>query len=487
MYERFRAEKIKALSMAENAVCPLSFYIFRGEVLGVLGMDGMERNSLIRILSGQEKMLQGRMWIDGEEIKISSVYDGQKKGIYLINQESRLFPQRSIEENFILMYKREGRLLVNWQRARQHLWYLSEEYGLSLDPDCFVSEMSLCQRHLFELAVASYSGARLIIIDRIDASYSEEEYGAYEKMIGMLKEKGVSFLIMHTDLLRAKALSERVMVIRKGDKAGTFYMKEVKPGLLYKVMTGSEENARPSRKSYRQQETVMDAFHLKSPGIVEDLSFCLNRGEIIGFVNEKFETMEKILLLLRGKYELEGGKLYVEHQEVTPFQEREAARRGIRYISRNSARENVFLDLSVEENLQIELYKPWQYGGGVINRRLVRYALKRKSGLFLSQRKLKSPLYLLDHNERMMIALYRWKMADMKILLMDAPAMPAEVNLRKYIRSYLTEICQNGVAIIYSSPNIEEMVELCDCIYVVEKGKISRSIKRTSGDRDEQM
>ena len=63
MYERFRAEKIKALSMAENAVCPLSFYIFRGEVLGVLGMDGMERNSLIRILSGQEKMLQGRMWI----------------------------------------------------------------------------------------------------------------------------------------------------------------------------------------------------------------------------------------------------------------------------------------------------------------------------------------------------------------------------------------------------------------------------------------
>ena len=112
MYERFRAEKIKALSMAENAVCPLSFYIFRGEVLGVLGMDGMERNSLIRILSGQEKMLQGRMWIDGEEIKISSVYDGQKKGIYLINQESRLFPQRSIEENFILMLFRKIILMI---------------------------------------------------------------------------------------------------------------------------------------------------------------------------------------------------------------------------------------------------------------------------------------------------------------------------------------------------------------------------------------
>ncbi|MGI6005955.1 MAG: ATP-binding cassette domain-containing protein [Ruminococcus sp.] len=487
MYERFRAEKVKASSALENAVCPLSFYIFKGEALGVLGMEGEERDGLIRLLSGQEKMIQGKIWLDGKEIKISSVYDGQREGIYLVKQESRLFSHCNIGENFILMYKREGRLLVNWQRVQQHLWYLSEEYGLSLDPDRPVSEMTLCQRHLFEMALASYSGARVIIIDRIDALYSEEEYAAYEKMIRRLKEKGISFLMIHADLMRARALSERVMVIRKGDKAGTFYTKETKPDLLYKVMTGSEKSERSSRKSYRQPEAVMEAFHLRAPGIVEDLSFCLNRGEIIGFVNEKYETIEKILLLLRGTYGLEGGKLYIDHQEVEPFGEMEAARRGIRYIGRSSTRENVFPDLSVEENLQLELYKPWQYGGGIINRRLVHYAMKRKSGLFLSQKKLYSPLYLLDHNERMMIALYRWKMADMRVLLMDAPTMPAEVVLRKYIRSYIKEICLSGTAIIYSSPSTEEMLELCDCVYVVEKGKISRCLRGMPGERYEEM
>lgn len=477
MYERFRAEKIKASSVLESAICPLSFYIFGGEVLGVLGMDGEERDGLIRILSGQEKIVQGKIWLDGKEIKISSVYDGQREGIYLVKQESRLFSHCNIEENFILMYKREGRLLVNWQRVQQHLWYLSEEYGLSLDPDHPVSEMTLCQRHLFEMALAAYSGARMIIIDRIDASYSEEEYADYKKMICRLKGKGISFLMIHTDLLRARALSERVMVIRKGEKAGTFYTKDTEPDLLYKVMIGSKKSDHLSKKSYRQPEAVMEAFHLRVPGIVEDLSFSLNRGEIIGFVDNKYETMEEILLLLRGKYGLEGGKLYIDHGEIEPFQEREAARRGIRYISRSSTWENVFPDLSVEENLQMELYKLWQYGGGIINRRLVRYAMKRKSGLFLSQKKLKSPLYLLDHNERMMIALYRWKMADMKILLMDAPAMPAEVVLRKYIQNYIKEICQSGVAIVYSSPNTEEMMELCDCVYVVERGKISRCLE----------
>lgn len=487
MYERFRAEKIWISSAAESQGHELSFYIFKGEVLGILGIDGEERDCMINVLTGAKRMTRGKLCLDGKELELSSIRDGQQHGIYLVQYESKLFLERSMAENFVLLYRREKSILLNRQKILKHLQRLSRMFDLDFDARQRAGGLSICQRHMFEIALAAYSGAGLIILDRVDTEYSEEEYRAYEKVIRMLQSRGISFLVIHTDIWRARALSGRVMVMRKGEKAGVYYTDCIKDGFLYKILAGTQDFGRSIRQNFRQPEVVLEALHLSSPGIVKDLSFSLNKGEIIGFVNEKYETMEKILLLLRGKYDLEGGKLYLEQRELEPFQETEIARRGIRYICRDSARDNVFLDLSVEENLQMESFKTYSYMGGWMNCRLCSYAMKQKSGLFLGQRKLKTPLYLLDHNERIMIALYRWKTADMKVLLMNSPAMQAEVVLKRYIWDYMAQICKNGVSVIYSSPSTEEMKQVCDRIYVVEDGKISRCLKGMSGENDEQI
>ncbi|MCH1981717.1 ATP-binding cassette domain-containing protein [Ruminococcus sp. OA3] len=485
MYEILRADRLCIHSPAENHIHNLSFSIFKGEVLGVLGLGGAGRSSLARMLAGLERIYSGAMWVDGKRTVFNSIREGQRSGIYLIQYESKLIPGQNIAENFTILHKQHRKLVLNHQNVLLQLNEISLEYGIQAEPERRVEDLSLYQKHMLELAVAAYSGAKIIVLNQVDASYSENEYLDYENKIRMMQRKGISFFMIHTDIIRAQSLSDRIMVMRKGEKAGIFYSDQVKPKYLHKILTGVEKFEQEHKESFIQPEVVLEAMHLKVPEIAEDITFRINKGEVIGFIDEKYSTYEKILLLIKGEYGLAGGKLYLNNTEVAPFRRLEIARRGIRYIDRDSSLDNVFLDLTVEENLQLEMYKVYKNKGIGINKRLCQYAMKRKTGLFLSRRKLKTEVSKLDRNERTMIALNRWKLADTALLLLNSPAMSADVVLRKHIWNYVTQMRQEGIPIIYSSSNTEEMFAVCDCVYMVKEGVIIKCLRGMPSERYE--
>lgn len=485
MYEILRADRLCIQSPAENHIHNLSFSIFKGEVLGVLGLGGAGRSSLARMLVGLERIHSGAMWVDGRKVVFNSIREGQKSGIYLIQYESKLIPGQNIAENFTILHKQHRKLVLNRQNVLQQLSEISIEYDIQAETERRIEELSLYQKHMLELAIAAYSGAKVIVLNQVDASYSEKEYHAYENKIRMMQKMGISFFIIHTDIIRAKSLSDRIMVMRKGEKAGIFYSDQVKPKYLHKILTGVEKFEQNNRENFIRPEIVLEAMHLNVPGIAADITFSLKKGEVIGFIDEKYATYEKMLLLIKGEYGLTGGKLYLNNTEVAPFRRLEIARRGIRYIDRESSLDNVFLDLSVEENLQLETYKVYRHMGIGINKRLSQYAMKRKTGLYLSRSKLMTEVCRLDRNERTMIALNRWRMAETELLLLNSPAMPADVVLRKHICNYVTQMRREGIPIIYSSSNTEEMFALCDCVYMVGDGVIKKCLRGIPGERYE--
>lgn len=482
MYEILRADRLRIQSPTEDICHYISFSIFRGEVLGVLGLSGAGRTTLAKMIAGIDRITSGNLWVGDKQIMLNSIRSGQEHGIYLIQNESKLMSGLSIAENFIILHQRHKKLFLNNLNIMGQLKEISEQYDIRIDPRQQVEQLSLYQKHMLELVIAAYSGAKIIVLNQIDASYSEEEAQDYKKKIRMMQKKGISFLIIHTDILRARSLSDRIMVMRKGEKAGIFYSDQVRTKYLHKILTGVENFEKNSRESFRQPQVVMEAMHLKVPGVAMDITFTLNKGEIIGFVDEKYETYEKLLLLLKGEYGLSGGKLYINQQELTPLNRLEAARRGVRYIDRDSSLDNVFLDLTVEENLQLETYRVYRKKCWAINRRLTEYAMKRKTGLFLSRRKRKAVLYDLDRNERTMIALNRWKMADLRVLLLNSPAMPSDVVLRRHIWNYIDEMRKMGIPIVYSSANSAEMFAVCDCVYMVKNGRITDCLKGMPGE-----
>ena len=485
MYEILRADKLCIQSLTENSRHYISFSIFKGEVLGVLGLSGAGRSSLARMLVGIERLCGGRMWVDETKVAFNSIREGQRSGIYYIQYESKLIPELSIGENFTILHQQHYRILLHKQNIMRQLNEISRNYDVRIDPEQRIDKLSRYQKHILELVIAAYAGAKIIVLNQVDASYSEEEYLDYHEKIRMMQQKGISFFIIHTDIIRARVISDRIMVMRKGEKAGIFYSDQVKPRYLHKILTGVENFGQNNEESFCQPEVVMEAVKLNAPGIADDISFSLNKGEIIGFIDEKYTTYEKMLLLIKGEYDLTSGQLYVDRQELNPFHKLEAARRGIRYIGRDSSLDNVFLDLSVEENLQLEMFKKYKNKWGGINRQLIRYAMKRKTGLYLSQSKLKSKVYELGRNERTLIALNRWKMADVKVLLLDSPAMSADVVLRSHIWNYMIQMRKQGIPIIYSSSNTEEMFAVCDCIYMVEKEKITNCLRGLPSERYE--
>lgn len=476
MHERFRVKNLSISSSKRNEN-GLSFYIFKGEVFGVLGMDGEECARLINAISGIEKKPKGKIFIDGKNVFFSSIRAAQRNGIYLVQRESKLFPKCSVAENFSIIYKCGRSILLNKKKILNYLEQLSEKYGILIEPDQAVAELNVCKKHIFEMIVAAFSGAKLLVLDRIDREYSDSEYREFVKIVHILQSMGISFLIFHTDINMAYSLSDRVMLMRSGVKAGIYHTDEIKSNLIYRVLLGESHFAWDIMPDLKRNETVMEAFHLSSPGIVKDLNFRLNKGEVIGFLNEKFETIEDILLLLRGKYVPDKGMVYLEGKAIKHYKEMNIAAKGIRYVCRESARDNIFPDLLVEDNLGLEIYKKYSRCGIFLNKRMSDYAVKRNTGLVLTDEKKKTPIYLLGHNERILIALYRCIGLDLKVLLLNSPAMQAEVGLKKYIFSFITQIRKKGVGIIYSSPNTKEMMYTCDRVYMIKDGKVVRCLK----------
>ncbi|MBS1888532.1 MAG: sugar ABC transporter ATP-binding protein [Actinobacteria bacterium] len=453
-----------------------------GVVHILLGENGSGKSTLLGILSGQTRPDQGTMTLGGREVRFSSPVDALAQGIAMVSQETAVAPELSVAENVLLgrgLVRR--RLGLSWGRTERRARAVLDRLELDCDPRARVAELRPDQRQMVEIARALSSEARILILDEPTSSLTDDEVEALFRVVRQLKREGVAVIFVSHRLPEVFAIGDEVTVLRDGATVAAGPIDGFDEGLLVEAMVGADSaygrEAAP-RSPARHDGTALTVRGMRVAGAVRDVDLEVGRGEIVGVSGLVGAGRSEMLEAIFGARPIVAGTLTVGGESFRPSSPRHSIERGLGFLPPDRKGQGLVLGLSVQTNLTMvqtigrsraAIPRPeaeWRRVAGICERMQLRMASPRL------------PVGSLSGGNQQKIALAKWLLRDPGLLLLDEPTRGVDVAAKAEIHAHLKAIAAGGVGMLVSSSENEELIELCDRILVMSRGRIVASLSQ---------
>ncbi len=451
----------------------------RGEVLAVIGENGAGKSTLMKILAGVQQPDAGKILVEGRPVTMAKVADALDLGIALIHQELNLAGNLDAAANIFLGREfRRGPLL---QRRRQHeeaRTFLAA-VGLDIDPGTLVGTLPIGRQQLVEIAKALSVNARVLIMDEPTSSLSARETENLFKVIRDLKAKGVSVVYISHRLGEVKELADRITVLRDGENAGELGRDEISHDRMVRLMVGRELSQFYQHQPHTPGEIVLDVDRLRTPAHpTRELSFQLRAGEIVGMAGLVGAGRTELLQTLFGVTPARGGTVRIGGQVCAPQSPREAIAAGLALAPEDRKQQGVVLAMAVRQNLSLPSLGRDQRRG------FLNFAdEERISDEMIGKLRVKTPndrqlVQFLSGGNQQKIVLGKWLAMRPKVLLLDEPTRGIDVGAKSEIYGLMEELAREGVAILFVSSDLEEVLGMSDRALVMHEGRITGELTR---------
>lgn len=437
----------------------VSLRLRRGAVLGLTGENGAGKSTLMNLIGGVDRPDAGEMVLEGRAYLPEGPRDAARRGIAFVHQELNLFTNLSITDNIFIAGSPSRR---NRERARQ----LLERLETPLSPDTIVESLPQGERQLVEIAKALHIDTRLIIFDEPTTSLSTREAERLFGMIGRLRAGGIAVIYISHALDDVLRLCDEVMVLRDGEVAGGGPAGGLTRSALIGMMVGrSIEQLYPARTPH-PGEVVLEARGLSQPGVLENVSFRLRRGEILGISGLMGSGRSETARVLFGLDPRRSGEILLEGRHIERLSTRERTRLGMAFLTESRREDGLFMDAPVDENLEIVHPVPERVPELARALRIACVNLDRQ------------PVCQLSGGNQQKVALGKWLVRRPKVLILDEPTRGIDVGAKYEIYRLMGELAAQGVALLAISSEIEELIGLCDRILVMARGEIRGEFTR---------
>ena len=463
---------VRALADVDLALLP-------GERLAVIGENGAGKSTLMKILAGVLPSDRGRIRLRGQPLEIRSVKDALEHGIALIHQELNLAPNLDLGANIFLGREPRRRLLIDRGRIQRESVRYLEMVGLDLAPSRLVGSLSIGQQQLVEIAKALAVDARILIMDEPTSSLSQYETLRLFEVIRDLKDRGVSVIYISHRLGEVLSLADRVEVLRDGENAGRLEREEISHDRMVRLMVGREISQfyhhldRQPGAPVLEVEELCTGAHPKKP-----LSFQVRGGEIVGVAGLVGAGRTGVLQTLFGIISPHSGRMEVSGKPLRPGRPGDAIRAGIALVPEDRKAQALILDMALRVNLSLARLRRDQRFGFLDMRReadLVEQAIERLS--IRSQGPEQFVRYLSGGNQQKVV-LGRWLAMDPSVLLLDEPTRGVDVGSKEEIYRLIEQLAARGVAVLFVSSEMEEILGLSDRVLVMHQGSITGELSR---------
>lgn len=334
----------------------VDFNLESGEVHALLGENGAGKSTLMKILGGIYGIDEGEIFIEGKKVQISSVKDAQNYGVSIIHQEIVLVPYLTIAENIYL-----GREPLNnsgfidkkimFENAQKFLY----DFDLGLSSSTLVSDLTVAQKQMIEIIKAISFNSKIIVMDEPTSSLSEKEVDFLFNTIRNLKKKGVGVIYISHRMNELMEITDRITVMRDGEYIGTVITRQTSVDQLISMMVGRELTNYYIRDFGDSGETVLKVDELSRKGALNNVSFELKKGEILGFAGLVGAGRSELMKCIFGLDPCDTGDIYVNGKKVTIKNPNDAINNRIAYVTENRKEEGLFLIESVRFNLTIKI------------------------------------------------------------------------------------------------------------------------------------
>jgi ribose transport system ATP-binding protein len=458
----------------------VSLTLARGEVLAVVGENGAGKSTLMKILAGVQEPDAGEVLLDGKAVRIDSVRTAQRLGIALIHQELNLADNLTVAANIFLGREPRRGWFIRQRETETSSTTVLQQVGLDVSPRTLVSALSLGRQQLVEIAKALSAQARVIIMDEPTSSLSQPESEALFRVINDLRARGVSVIYISHRLGEVKTLADRVVVLRDGRNAGELPRGEITHDSMVRLMVGRNFNvARPPQRATSVAAPSLEARGLRTPTHpTHALNFTVRTGEIVGLAGLVGAGRTELLQVLFGIERAAGGEILlgaVAQQIASP---RDAIRAGLALVPEDRKHQGIILEMAVRENLSLASLRR-DARGGFLHRQRERNIADEMAGKLgvkaPSQRQL---VQFLSGGNQQKVVVGKWLALRPRVLLLDEPTRGIDVGAKQEIYKLMEQLAADGVAILFVSSEMEEILRMSDRALVMHEGRITGELKR---------
>jgi len=459
-----------------QALDDVNMEAYPGEALALLGANGAGKSTLMNVLGGVVRPDAGQILIGGAPVEIHSPLAAARHGIAFVHQEMMMLPTLTVAENlFITSFPTRGGLIDRSSMSRRSSQVLTR-LGCNFTPDTRVHHLSTGDRQMIEIGRALLSNPGIILFDEPTSSLTSRERDRLFGVIRSLKQDGVTIIYISHFLDEPFAICERVSVLRGGATVGGGAIGDLTHDAIVHLMIGSAEVvAYSDQRGATVGEPVLQVEGLHRAGVLQDISFTLHKGEILGLWGLLGSGRSEVARALVGLDPIDGGHIQVAVdgalQTVTPRQ----AQRWIGMITEDRRNEGLLLPMSVRENMSLanllNLRNRWRLVDGVKETALAEQFVER---LHIKVSSILQPVRTLSGGNQQKVVVGRWLERNPPIYIMDEPTRGLDVGAKAEIRDIVFELAANGAAILVIASEIEEMMALADRFLVMNRGAIVR-------------
>ncbi|WP_224429869.1 ABC transporter ATP-binding protein [Lactobacillus amylovorus] len=462
----------------------INLTLHQGEILALLGENGAGKSTLMRILSGLLEPTSGEIFVKGKKVEINSPTKAKELGIGMVHQHFMLMESFTVLENIILGHEPTNGIVLNIRKAREQILKLSEKYGLAIDPDAQISNITVAQQQRVEILKVLYRGADILIFDEPTAVLTPQEITEFIQIIKNLAKEGKSIILITHKLSEIKAVADQVTIIRRGRDVGTFEVANVDDNRLAELMVGHHVNMKLNKKSVKLGREILKVENLKVKNTrgsfaVKKLSLNIHGGEILGLAGIDGNGQDELVEAITGLRHVNGGKVIINGQNMTNKKVRQITEAGVAHIPADRQKYGLILNLPLAENLVLQTYYKQPYSKhGIINHQAIyehAEELIKKYDIRTTSAELPASDLSGGNQQKAIIARELDRNSD--LIIAFQPTRGLDVGAIEYIHKQLLAERDAGKAVLLVSYELDEIMQLSDRIAVLHDGKISGEIK----------
>jgi rhamnose transport system ATP-binding protein len=470
-----------------QALDDVSLGLYPGEIHALVGENGAGKSTLIKILTGIHRPDQGEILLDRQAVHIHNSQEAQALGIAAIYQEPMVFPDLNVAENIFISHRDRG-AVVRWSRMYEEAEAILAQLDVRLDVRMPARGLTLAAQQAVEIAKAISLQVRVLIMDEPTASLSAHEVRRLFRVTDTLRDQGVAILFISHRMEEVFEISDRITVLRDGKLISTAPAEEVTTESAIRDMVGREIDDYFAKAEAERGALLLSVRGLGKENVFSDISFDIHRGEVLGFAGLVGSRRTDVALALFGIEPADAGEVILDGQNVNIHSPEQALNLGIAYMTEDRRRLGLTMPMTISSNISLPMLRKYLSRFGILNRSAeATTAEDYRERLSIRTPSISLEVGKLSGGNQQKVMLSKWLNSQPKLFILDEPTRGIDVGAKAEVHHIVSELAEQGLAVIIISSDLPEVMAMSDRILVMREGRQMGMFERENATQENVM
>lgn len=470
-----------------HALKGVQFDLIAGEVHALMGENGAGKSTLMKILSGVYERDDGIVRINGKDAHFSGPREAQDEGVGIIHQELSLMNDLTVAQNIFIGREPRNRFgILDEAALNRNARAIFDDMNVVMNVTAEVGSLTIALQQMVEIAKALSYRSRVLIMDEPTAALNEAEINELFTIIHKMKSEGVGVIYISHKMDEIKRVSDRITVMRDGEYVGTLNSDETPISTIISMMVGRELNHEEMvAPDLAKAPIALEVHNLNRGRFVRDVSFSVKKGEILGFAGLMGAGRTEVARVIFGADQRESGEIRVHGKTCDIQSPSDAVKAGIGYLSEDRKHFGLVLGMNVRSNIAMASMQRFTGFGGLLDEA----GMTASADEYIGQLGIRTPsdrqeVRLLSGGNQQKVVIAKWLLRDCDVLIFDEPTRGVDVGAKSEIYRILTELAEDGKAIIVISSELPEVLRVSHRIAVMCEGRLTGFLPAHASQED---